>query len=225
MSDPLGPGFRSGSVGGTTPAKRLDGAKAPKGTAVAAPVVVVAPAMPKVGTIEVKGKPGTFSYVTTVKIDAPPEKVMEALKGDWNKWWAGGKQSNQTSNPNGSAHFDLAPISIGGGKIEPINVHAEVSKERAEASPDGSFQTQMPVTLSGNFVGQAGFTLSKAADGGTYLQSTWKNMAPHGAAKAMGHKAIEAHFLAENNALKNLDNFLRGEPIKPLPMSAMLSLL
>ncbi|MDB5097530.1 MAG: hypothetical protein JWM80_1951 [Cyanobacteria bacterium RYN_339] len=207
MTDPIGPNR------GPQPIKAGVTAE-PRPVAAAAALPPLAKVKIPEATVEAAGKPGTFSYTTTMKMAAPPQKVLDALQGDWNVWWKGGQQSNLVKHADGSASFDLAPVHAPPAP-DLIKVHVEVAAPRAEKVGDG-YKVVLPVTLSGSFNGQAGFTITQAPDGSTNVQSTWTDVAPHGTAKAMGGKALDAHFRAENNALRNLNNHLNGKPMHGL---------
>src|ERR1035437_5121515 len=176
-----------------------------------APVILVE------GTVEKRGKPGTFSYTTTMKIQAPPTKVLEALQHDWNQWWKGGRQTNLLKHPDGGASFDLAPVHRP-PLPDLIKVHLELGAPLAEPLGDGNdgYKVVLPVTLSGSFSGQAGFTITRAPDGSTNLQSTWADVHPSEMARRMGGGALTTHFHAENNAFRNLDHYLNGKPMRGL---------
>jgi len=161
--------------------------------------------IPKVGRVVPPCEKGAFCYTTTVAIHASPEKVVAALNADWNAWWAGGSVTNNNFL-QGTHTFDLAPIAL--GPVKPINVHVTV--QPLVKNPNGSWS--LPTSLLGNFEGKCGFTIWRALDGTTILQSSWYNMKPHGAAALLGGMAIKAHWLAEDNALNNLNNYLTGKP-------------
>lgn len=46
-------------------------------------------ALPVVGRVVPPCAQGAFCYTTTVAIQAPPARVLQALQGDWNAWWHG----------------------------------------------------------------------------------------------------------------------------------------
>lgn len=219
MTDPIS---RTSPVTPAQPAARAAAPAAP-----AAPAAVPSSLPPRqLGTVVDAHQPGTFSYTTTMKYDAKPEDVLKAVQGDWNQWWVGGTQSNRQATPEGGATFDLSPLDVA-LHHGMINVHAKMEPARAEYLNDGTngIKVVLPTTLSGNFEGHSSFTIVQAPDGGTYLISQWKDMKPHGVASLMGDKALQAHFLAENNALANLGLYLAGKTPKPLPMSALAKLL
>ena len=99
-----------------------------------------------------------------------------------------------------------------------IKVHLELGAPLAEPLGDGhdGYQVVLPVTLSGSFSGQAGFTITRAPDGSTNLQSTWTDVHPSEMAQRMGGAALTTHFHAENNAFRNLDHYLNGKPMRGL---------
>jgi len=175
--------------------------------------------------VPAKQEKDVFSYNTTVVLNAPMSKVLAALQGDWNLWWAGGEARNRKGDGMGGWTWDLSPIKM--GPLAPINVGVHAWKPVTNS--DGTVYIRvnlgaMSDNNGGNFAGLAGFMLWPNDDK-TVLRSFWVKMAPKGIAIVMGPLALTAHFSAEDNALKNLDNYLNKKPILSIPRASLSTLL
>jgi len=131
-------------------------------------------------------------------------------------WW---KATGLTHFADGHSTFNLAPIAVNlpVGHLAPINVLVTSARP---VTANGL--TTIAVTLGGSFKGNCGWTIYTDTDGHTLLQSHWTNMAPQGSVVLMGGMAIKAHWMAEDNALKNLNSYLNGRQIFPLSVSDVL---
>lgn len=127
---------------------------------------------------------------------------------------------NQKKNPDGTYTFDLYPIKV--GSIGPILVHVTI---KPQVLNKATGVITLPVSLTGSFKGDCGFTITPNPKGGLFLQSSWYNMVPQGAAILLGKSALKAHFLAEDNALKNLNLYLNGKPTYPISASEAVQAL
>jgi hypothetical protein len=139
---------------------------------------------------------------TAITVDAPMDKALAAVQGDWSVWWGHGRVTNRQPGPGGSATYNLGPVVVAGEG--PINVRVEMAAPKVTKTPDGREKLVMDVKLSGDFTGPAHLDIERTKDGKTRISSNWEGVEPTGWKQHLPELIANIHLAAEGGKVLGL---------------------
>ena len=167
-------------------------------------VKLTASALEPGGTSEVRD--GYFYCSHTYKIDAPPEKVLGALQGDWDQWWSMGRRLNVRVDDRGVTHWKFIPLKTSGMMVW-FNI--DMDPPRVDNGPSGSPEKiVLELKLDGACVGPARYEVFATPDGGSFLRGSWNGVKPRGWRRFATGMFGSMHLLVESWAVRNMRSML-----------------
>lgn len=153
-------------------------------------------------------KDGAITCSTVVHIKASPREIVEALKTDWASWWPRSESAHRRTTPEGGTQFDFKPMVVAGQG--PTDVNVTTHPLQKDGGNTNASKWVIPVSLDGDFKGQARFEIYAAPDGGSYLKSQWDQVRPTGlkAKGIMPEIVTRMHLWVEGNGLEGLKQHL-----------------
>ena len=145
---------------------------------------------------------GLFYCQATYRLDAPPDRVLAALQGDWDRWWTSGRRLNVTTDASGVTRWKFLPVRL----TAPI-VWFDIAMQPPRVETNAAGQPQkivLDMALDGACHGPARYEIYAAPGGGTVLRGIWNGVRPRGWRQLATGFFGRIHVLTESRAVANL---------------------
>ena len=145
---------------------------------------------------------GLFYCTNVYHIDAPPERVLAALQGDWDRWWTSGRRVDVRVDDRGVTRWKFLPVRLTAAMVW-FNIEMQPPKVENNAAGQPE-RIVLSMTLDGACYGPASYEIFAAADGGTLLRGIWNGVRPRGWRRFAPGILGQVHVMVERRAVANL---------------------
>lgn len=145
---------------------------------------------------------GLFYCQATYKVDAPPDRVLAAFTGDWDRWWTSGRRLNVTTDAAGITRWKFLPIRLTGAFVwfDMVMQPPHIEKNAAGQAE----KIVLAFTLDGACHGPASYEIYAAPGGGTFVRGIWNGVQPNGWRRLATGFLGQVHMNTERKAIANL---------------------
>ena len=152
------------------------------------------------GSREVKD--GAFYCWHVYKLPQPPDRVLAALQGDWDRWWTMGKRVGVATDAQGVTRWKFIPVKPTASMVW-FNI--TMQPPRVENGPGGRPEKiVLAMAFDGACKGPGRYEIFAAPDGGTLLRGSWDGVTPQGWRRLAPGMLGLIHVLVESRAVANL---------------------
>jgi hypothetical protein len=145
---------------------------------------------------------GLFYSQATYRIDAPPDRVLATLLGDWDRWWTSGRRIDVRVDHGGVTRWKFLPVRLT-APIVWFNI--EMQPPRIERNAAGEPEKiVLAMTLAGACNGPASYEIYAAPGGGSFLRGSWNGVRPKGWRRLATGLLGQIHVMTERRAIANL---------------------
>jgi len=145
---------------------------------------------------------GVFYSRATYKIDAPPDRVLALLQGDWDRWWTMGRRLDVRVDDRGVTRWKFLPVRLTAAIVW-FNI--EMQPPRVERNAAGQPEKiVLAMTLAGACDGPASYEIFAAPGSGTLLRGIWNGVRPRGWRQLATGMLGQVHVFTERRAVANL---------------------
>ena len=145
---------------------------------------------------------GMFYCTNVYRVDAPPERVLAALQGDWDRWWTTGRRVDVRVDDRGVTRWKFLPVRLTAAMVW-FNIEMQPPKVENNAAGQPE-RIVLSMTLDGACHGPAAYEVFAAPGGGTFLRGTWNGVRPRGWRQLAPGMLGLVHVMVERRAVKNL---------------------
>ena len=145
---------------------------------------------------------GLFYCQATYAVAAPPDKVLAAFQGDWDRWWTSGRRLDVRVDDRGVTRWKFLPIRLTGAFVwfDMVMQPPRVEKNAA-GRPE---KIVLSFTLGGACDGPACYEVYAAQGGGSLVRGMWNGVRPNGWRRLATRFLGQIHMLTERRAIANL---------------------
>lgn len=145
---------------------------------------------------------GLFYCQATYRLDAPPDRVLAALTGDWDRWWTTGRREDVRVDDRGVTRWKFLPVRVT-APIVWFNI--EMQPPRVDKNSAGQPEKiVLAMMLAGACDGPACYEIYAAPGGGTLLRGSWNGVRPRGWRRLATGFLGQIHVMTERRAIANL---------------------